>query len=236
MGDESTVRYARARVWQDDQARELQRFFDAYFEENGPLAAVLDAGAGHQLPLDIPLDVHLSALDLSEEALAKNENADTKIVGDVQTYEFRPGSFDAVICWWVLEHLREPARAIARLATALRSGGLLVVAVPYLWGFKALATKATPYRFHVWLARRSNGLRPYQTFLRRDLSPRRLDRIARAQSLDLTYARTYNARPEQILPRPLEVTWRALGTSIRTATFALYDPLLSEHIAVFRKR
>src|SRR5438874_86732 len=127
--------YARPRVWQAEQMRDLQRFFDSYFAKDGGLRAVLDAGAGVQLPLDIPLDIRLTCLDQSAAALAKNENADEKIVGDVETYQFDPGTFDAVICWWVLEHLPRPANAIARVAAALRPAGLLVVGVPYFWGF-----------------------------------------------------------------------------------------------------
>lgn len=233
--------YARARVWQDEARRELQRFFTSYFAEDGGLQRVLDAGAGYELPLDIPLDVRLTALDLSEPSLAKNANADEKIVGDVQTYAFPAGAFDAVICWWVLEHLPQPRTAIGRLASALRRDGLLVLGIPYLWGFKALVTKATPYAFHVWLARKTDpragtpGVGPYPTFLRHDLSPGRLASIARAHGLEPAYSHTYSTEPENILPRPLPAAWKAIGKIVRVTTAGHYNPLMSEHIAVFKK-
>ena len=64
--------YARARVWQNEPARRLQNVFDSYFSGD-ELPRVHDAGAGWELPLDIPFNVHLTALDISEAALAKDE-------------------------------------------------------------------------------------------------------------------------------------------------------------------
>src|SRR5438270_2261951 len=200
------MRSARARLWQDDAARRLHTFFDEYFAEGG-LEKVLDAGAGGELHLDIPLHLHLTALDVSKPALAKNENADEKIVGDLQTYRFPADHFDAIICWWVLEHLPRPRNAMANMAAALRQGGILIIAVPHLWGMKALVTKLTPYTFHVRLARRAYpaagtpGVAPYRTYLRRDLSPRRLQRIAAGYGLRPIYSETYSADPGAILTR-----------------------------------
>jgi SAM-dependent methyltransferase len=137
--------YASARVWRDEPRRRLQRFFDEYFED-GSLHNVLDAGAGYELSIDIPLHVHLTALDISKPALAKNENADEKIVGDLQTYRFPADHFDAIICWWVLEHLPRPRDAMANMTGALRHGGLLIVAVPYLLGFEGVGHQVNALR------------------------------------------------------------------------------------------
>jgi SAM-dependent methyltransferase len=233
--------YARARVWHNEPGLELQRIFDEYFSR-GWLNNVLDAGAGYKLPLDIPLDVNLAAIDISEEALAKNENADTKIVGNLETYEFEPQFFDAIICWWVLEHVQNRRAVLANLADALRQDGLLIVAIPYVWGMKTAVTKLTPYSFHIWVARRFDpvagtpGSPPYRTYLSSDLSPRRLQRLAAEYDLEPFHTRSYSAEPESMLPRPLRLIWKTIGTSIRVATFGRYDPLLSEYLVVFRKR
>jgi SAM-dependent methyltransferase len=180
------------------------------------------------------------ALDTSEAALAKNENADEKIVGDIQAFSF-PEHFDAIICWWVLEHIPRPKAAMARMAAALRPGGLLVVAVPYLWGLKAAATKLTPFSFHVWFARRSDptagtpGSAPYRTYLRRDIAPSRLVEIAAAEGLEAVYAETYSTRPEALLPRPTRALWSGIGWAVRVATLGRLNPLLSEYVVVFKK-
>jgi 2-polyprenyl-3-methyl-5-hydroxy-6-metoxy-1,4-benzoquinol methylase len=54
------------------------------------------------------------------------------VVGDVETLElpFEPASFDVVLCGDVLEHLRDPGAALARLRPFLRPGGRLVASTP----------------------------------------------------------------------------------------------------------
>lgn len=54
------------------------------------------------------------------------------LVGDVETMElpFEPGSFDVVLCGDVIEHLRDPGAALARLRPLLVPGGRLVVSTP----------------------------------------------------------------------------------------------------------
>jgi SAM-dependent methyltransferase len=231
-----------ARVWQDDALSAAQRVFDLHFETHPPLARVLDAGAGEEMPLHIPAGAHLVALDISPKLLERNPNADEKILGDIQTYRFPDGTFDAAICWWVLEHVPRPEAAIERLAASLRTGGLLLVGVPYVWGFKALATKATPYRFHLWMARRIdpeaglNGKGPFPTFMRLGIAPRRLRRTADRHSLTVMWEQTHTMNPEERLPPPLPWIWRAAGRAVKTVTLGRYNPLLSEYAVIFAKQ
>jgi SAM-dependent methyltransferase len=51
--------------------------------------------------------------------------------------EVEPASQDAVVLWHSLEHLDDPAGALRRIASWLRPGGALVVAVPNLGGLQA---------------------------------------------------------------------------------------------------
>jgi SAM-dependent methyltransferase len=53
-------------------------------------------------------------------------------VGDVETMElpFEPGSFDAVVCGDVIEHLRDPQTFLARVRPLLRPDGSLVLSTP----------------------------------------------------------------------------------------------------------
>jgi 2-polyprenyl-3-methyl-5-hydroxy-6-metoxy-1,4-benzoquinol methylase len=239
---ELTGAYERARVGQNDELRDVQRFFDRHFL-NGRLRRVLDAGAGFNLPLDIPRSAHLVAIDLDREALARNENADEKVVGDIEQLD-RTGlhDFDAIICWWVLEHVRTPSAAVVQLANALRPGGLLILGVPYYWGFKAVVTKLTPFWFHLYMARRADplagtpGYGPYPTNLRRDISPKALDRIAAEHRLISVFQRTYSTQPEDRLSPPARGLWVGAGKLIQTVTRGRYDPLMSEHIAIYERR
>ena len=54
------------------------------------------------------------------------------VVGDVESVDlpWAPGSFDAVVCGDVVEHLRDAGAALARLRPLLRPGGRLVLATP----------------------------------------------------------------------------------------------------------
>jgi SAM-dependent methyltransferase len=234
--------YERARVVQNDELREVQRLFDHHFRD-GTLRRVLDAGAGFNLHLDIPRSAHLVAIDLDPQALARNENADEKLVGDIEQLDLTGlRDFDAIICWWVLEHTRTPSAAVAQLANVLRPGGLLILGVPYYWGFKALVTKLTPFWFHLYLARRQDplsgtpGYGPYPTNLRRDISPKALDRIAVQHRLTSVFQRTYSTQPEARLSPPARVLWVAAGKLVQTLTRGRYNPLMSEHIAIYERR
>jgi SAM-dependent methyltransferase len=237
---ESVTTYARPLVYQDETLRDIQRFVDSHFGRQPP-RDVLDAGCGYLLPLDFPRSVRLVGLDTSDQALATNRNIDVGIVGDLETYPLGAAEFDAIVCWTVLEHLPNPRAALANMARALRPGGLLIVGIPNLWSMKGLVTKLTPHRFHVWVYRHVLGNEqagntfgpPYPTYLRRDIAPNRLARLARAEGLQRIYASTYEI--DLGLPRPLAVLWSAASGLGRMATLGAWDPAASDHAAVFKK-
>ena len=233
--------YERPRVYQDEQLRDLQRFVNGHFAHD-TLRDVLDAGCGYTLPLDFPRSVRLVGLDESSEALAKNENIDAAIVGDVESHPFAVGEYDAILCWNVLEHLERPRRALANMARALRPGGMLIIGIPNLWSLKGMVTKLTPYRFHVWVYRTilghehagTPGYGPYPTHLSRAIAPERLRRDAYALGLERVYARTYEV--DLGLPRIVAVPWSVMTTIGRVVTLGAWRPAASDHIAVFRRR
>jgi SAM-dependent methyltransferase len=238
---EATSPYSRARVYQDDARRELQAVVGRLSAAQ-PLRRVLDAGCGYELPLDFPPSVELVGLDESAEAMAKNENIDAAIIGDLETAKLEEGSFDAVLCWTVLEHLERPQEALRNLVGALRPGGLLIIGVPNIWSIKGLITKATPHRFHVWVYRRilghpdagKAGIAPYRTYLRLAISPRGLARFARVSNLELLYANAYGEAPAQ-LPGLVRGTWTGAARALSALLLGKVDPNASEYVAVFRK-
>ena len=151
--------YARAHVFQDGPRRELQRVFDSLFAAGRRTGGPSTPVAAYEFALDFPTDVHLVGIDISAEALAKNENVDERILGDIQTYPLPVGSFDAVLCWWVLEHVRRPEAALRNMARSLSPGGLLVLSVPRLWSIKGIeGARLTPHRFHIWAYRNLLGM------------------------------------------------------------------------------
>jgi SAM-dependent methyltransferase len=139
----------------------------------GGQLAVLETGCDRYLRY--PDSVRISALDISPEQLANNEYAHEKIVGDVQTWQ-TDRQWDAVVCIFLLEHVDDPARAVANLLRWTRPGGLLVIAVPNLHSLKGLVTRATPFGFHHWFYEHVYR-RPYAIFpttMKPAIAPRRL--------------------------------------------------------------
>jgi SAM-dependent methyltransferase len=122
----------------------------------GPLRVLeIGGGATTRLPLT---DAHLTVLDNSAEALARNEVAQEKLLGDAQSFDLGTDRFDVAVFWNVLEHIPQPEKALARACDSLRPGGLLIVRGPELKSFKALVTRYTPYPLHVLFYRRVLGL------------------------------------------------------------------------------
>ncbi|HWC28004.1 MAG TPA: class I SAM-dependent methyltransferase [Solirubrobacteraceae bacterium] len=82
------------------------------------------------------------------------------------------GSLDAATLWHVLEHLDEPAPALARIAAWLRPGGLLLVGVPNLASAQALIGGARWYHLDVPRHRTHFTVAGLHALLRRhDLQP-----------------------------------------------------------------
>jgi SAM-dependent methyltransferase len=227
-------------VSQDESTRGIQQYVDSLFVE-GERRVVLDAGCGYVLPVDLPPTVHLVGLDASAEALAKNRNIDEAMVADLQTVRLPSESYDAVLCWTVLEHVSDPRAVLENLASSLKPGGALIVGIPNVWSLKGLITKLTPHWFHVWVYRHLLGWReagapgfgPYRTYLRREMAPRRVEEHARSLGLERAFAVDY--APALPLPRVLNAAWSAACSAIRLASLRRWDPALSEHAAVFRK-
>jgi len=59
------------------------------------------------------------------------------VVADGGQLPFKDGVFDAIITEAVLEHVREPQRVVAEIYRALKPGGYVCAAVPFLQGFHA---------------------------------------------------------------------------------------------------
>jgi 2-polyprenyl-3-methyl-5-hydroxy-6-metoxy-1,4-benzoquinol methylase len=75
----------------------------------------------------------LVGIELDPEAAQEAERfCERVLVGDLETMELplEPASFDVVLCGDVIEHLRDPGAALARLRPFLKPSGTLVVSTP----------------------------------------------------------------------------------------------------------
>ena len=93
---------------------------------------VLDAGAGearHRVHFNRGLYVALDA-GYGDQTW---DYSTLDICGDLEKIPLRDASVDCILCMVVLEHTRDPRKVLLEFARVLKSGGKLVMVVPFLW-------------------------------------------------------------------------------------------------------
>jgi SAM-dependent methyltransferase len=98
-----------------------------------PSSCVLDLGCGRGGVVELLWrDVKLAAgLDPDVPSLSEHRAPGMPAVRGVGEHiPFAAETFDLVVCVWVLEHLRDPAKALGEVRRVLRSGGHFVFVTP----------------------------------------------------------------------------------------------------------
>jgi len=91
----------------------------------------IGCGKGHLMQLASP-HFTISGLELSEDATRDLDPSfrERIVIADVEDYVLPPAQYDVIVAFNVLEHLRDPASVLRRIAQALKPGGVLVGSVP----------------------------------------------------------------------------------------------------------
>jgi SAM-dependent methyltransferase len=132
----------------------FDEYADAVAQLNAQLGTlsglrVLEAGCGSGSYLDLSRCT-VTGIDISQYQLDRNKSLAERVCADLHTYE-NPAwknSFDVIVCWDVVEHLREPKVAIEKFLQWLKPSGRLLLAYPNPQILKGYATKYTPYIVH----------------------------------------------------------------------------------------
>jgi SAM-dependent methyltransferase len=109
----------------------LRRAVARFARGTEPGMLVLDAGAGTSPYRDLFAHARYEAADFREPS-AKYPPLD--YVCDLTDIPVEDGRFDRVVFNQVLEHLPEPARALAELHRVLKPGGQILCSVPLFFG------------------------------------------------------------------------------------------------------
>lgn len=120
-------------------------------------ARLLDAGAGEQRHKKYCGHLQYVAQDFAQydgkgdqRGLQTGAWDQTKldIVGDIAAVEESGGSFDAILCVEVFEHIPHPVEALREFARLLKPGGSLILTAPF-----CSMTHFAPYHFYTGFTR-----------------------------------------------------------------------------------
>jgi SAM-dependent methyltransferase len=217
---------------------ELERIILAATSKGRPLA-VLDAGCGDRCALAYPSDADVTGVDVSSEPLARNARLDRRIVADLAQADLGEQRFDVIVCWDVLEHLRDPGSALDNMADALAPNGLLVVKVPNVRSLKGLATKFTPYGFHRWLYRTfgiTAEAMPFPTPFRWSLAADALRSWGQERGLSLRWEARWEAEIQQRLRAKVGLegkAWRSARRVGGALTLGSVEGRATDFVLVF---
>lgn len=110
-----------------------------------PDAPILDAGCGtglnlrHLPPGSTGVDINPRNIELLRARLPQHK----VVEGDVENLPFEAASFGTVLCTEVIEHIPDPAAALAEYRRVLQPGGVLIGSVPArsaIWKLRFLSS------------------------------------------------------------------------------------------------
>lgn len=120
-------------------------------------SCILDAGAGNQRYRTLCSHLQYVALDFgrydpnTDRTGLQSESWSYEgldIVSDVASIPMKDGSFDAILCTEVLEHIANPLDALDEFSRLLRPGGQLIVTAPF-----CSLTHQAPFHFTTGFSR-----------------------------------------------------------------------------------
>jgi len=113
-----------------------KRFVDAGIARIAKHATVLDIGGGIRFGKWMaPYEPLFKEVDY--RTFDYNASTGADVVGDIHTLPLEDDSVDAIICSSVLEHVRDPRKAMGELNRILKPGGQMFFYVPSMYPYHA---------------------------------------------------------------------------------------------------
>jgi 2-polyprenyl-3-methyl-5-hydroxy-6-metoxy-1,4-benzoquinol methylase len=208
---------------------------------------VLEVGCGSSSFIKLQQNAYMVGIDISEKQLQRNDILNEKILGDIQTYDLPHSEFDLIVCWWILEHLEYPEKALINCLNSLKENGIIVIAVPNVYSAKGLVTKYTPHWFHIWVYRYILGKKlagiednpPFHTFLKFSISLDSVKKFAHNNKFSVEYFGFHesvdqkNFRENHRIAGP---AWSLVKLLIKALSFGKVDAELTDLIVVLKNQ
>ncbi|PPS45535.1 bifunctional 2-polyprenyl-6-hydroxyphenol methylase/3-demethylubiquinol 3-O-methyltransferase UbiG [Chroococcidiopsis sp. TS-821] len=222
-----------------------QKFLDKELANKSYLK-VLEVGCGSCSRIHLTQPKDMVGIDVSEKQLQRNNTLTEKIKGDIQTYKLPKSTFDLIVCWWVLEHLPQPKKALLNCQKALKEDGIIIIASPNIFSLKGIITKYTPHWFHVWAYRVIFGQKlagiedraPFRTFLRSSISPASIKKFAQENELSIEYFSTYESPKQTRLRKKyflMGFLWQSIKLVTHILSFGMVEVENTEYIIILKK-
>ncbi len=113
-----------------------QDFIDEKIKEISKGKIVLDIGGGE--PFSKWLAEYKELFKNCEyKAMDYDPKSGAEVIGDIHAIPLADGSVDSIICHCVLEHVKDPIRAVAELRRILKPGGAVFGRVPSTYPYHA---------------------------------------------------------------------------------------------------
>ena len=143
-----------------------------HYSRHGKLN-ILEAGCGAHWDLEpAGVELVLTGVDISPEALEKRTDLDEAILGDLRSLSLPEDRFDVIYNSYVLEHVQGAETVLDNFVKWLKPGGIIILKMPDRNSAFGFITRMTPYWFHVLYYRYVHGKRnagkpghsPFPTF------------------------------------------------------------------------
>lgn len=142
-----TVNHVSLASW-DERIEYLRKQLLSLVNKN---SVVLDAGCGKRNALISANTIKkLVGCDIDKESVDANRDIDEGVVADLETVTFPENTFDLIMSFEVIEHLRRPKLFLTRISRSLKKGGYIFLVTPNktsLFGFLAMWLPNTTKRY-----------------------------------------------------------------------------------------
>jgi SAM-dependent methyltransferase len=211
---------------------------------------VLEAGCGSTSDVSLPFENRIVGIDLDIEQLNHNDRLQTKIQGDLQTYELPKNNFDLVACVDVLEHLPRAADAFANISRSVKPGGYLLIAGPEPYSYKGFVAKYTPhsmrYLMHNLISGKSiaesrrihgNGEVFFPTYMRPICSLKNIVKTGHSSGFEVVFEKAFDVQSATLRPayKPLLGVVNLFTRFVKVLTGGRIDLLLADFVVLLKK-